>query len=86
MEEGTDGAAVLEEAKHFVEAMVKAQEEGGAGKRVRGPYLARLEFLRQLKEAGLEEAVDLGEGVRRAPLVSYCCVTRESLPSHCRAT
>lgn len=60
-EEGTDGEGALEEAKQLIEGLVKAQEEGGAGRRVRGPYLARLELLRQLKEAGLETAVDLGE-------------------------
>lgn len=62
----SDGGGVLGEAKHFIEALVKAQEESGAGRRVRGPYLARLELLRQLKEAGLEAAVDLGESDSRA--------------------
>lgn len=60
-EEGSNGEGALGEAKDFIEGLVKVQEEGGAGRRVRGPYLARLELLRQLKEAGLEVAVDLGE-------------------------
>ena len=86
---GTDGEGALEEAKQFIEGLVKAQEEGGAGRRVRGPYLARLELLRQLKEAGLETAVDLGESaanrltcandvfaiVRLAPAICHCRVT-----------
>ena len=88
-EVGTDGEGALEEAKQFIEGLVKAQEEDGAGRRVRGPYLARLELLRQLKEAGLETAVDLGESAASGLTCAndlFAIVRLDPCHRHCRVT